>query len=57
MIDRINGLLILAREWQRGQTVTEYAMILSALAIVVFISYRTMGTEVSDSLGIIDGTL
>jgi Flp pilus assembly pilin Flp len=37
-------------EWQkrlsRGQTMTEYALIMAAVAIVVFITYETMGQDI-----------
>jgi Flp pilus assembly pilin Flp len=32
----------------RGQTMAEYAMILSAIAVVVFVVYRTMGQTVEN---------
>jgi Flp pilus assembly pilin Flp len=42
---------------QPGQTMTEYALILSALAVVVFVGYQTMGTRISTLLGVVDGRL
>jgi Flp pilus assembly pilin Flp len=57
MMDRINGLFICAREWQKGQTMTEYALILSAVAVVVFIGYQTMGTDIKGLLNAIDNQL
>jgi Flp pilus assembly pilin Flp len=30
----------------KGQTMTEYALIMSAVAVVVFVSYQVMGQDV-----------
>jgi Flp pilus assembly pilin Flp len=30
----------------RGQTMTEYALIMAAVAVVVFVIYQTMGTDI-----------
>ena len=39
-----------AREWQKGlskgQTMTEYALIMAAVAIVVFATYEVMGQDI-----------
>jgi len=45
------------REWQKGQTMTEYALILSAVAVVVFLGYQTMGSTISSLLGTVDTSL
>ncbi len=45
------------REWRQGQTMTEYALILSAVAVVVFIGYETMGTSVQNLLNSVDTQL
>ncbi len=46
-----------AREWNRGQTMTEYALILSAVAVVVYIGYQTMGGDISSLLTAVDSNL
>jgi Flp pilus assembly pilin Flp len=56
-MDFINRLYVKATEWRKGQTMTEYALILSAVAVVVFIGYKTMGTDISSLLGTIDSQL
>ena len=48
---------LLAREWNRGQTMTEYALILSAVAVVVYIGYQTMGGDITSLLSSLDGNL
>jgi Flp pilus assembly pilin Flp len=42
------------RGLSKGQTMTEYALILSAVAVVVFAAYNLMGTDISTLLGTID---
>ncbi len=44
-------------EWRRGQTMTEYALILSAVAVVVFVGYQVMGTTINALLTNVDGKL
>jgi Flp pilus assembly pilin Flp len=46
-----------AREWSKGQTMTEYALILSAVAVVVYIGYQTMGGDISSLLTAVDSNL
>jgi len=45
------------REWSRGQTMTEYALILSAVAIVVFVGYQTMGQKITSLISSIDNQI
>ncbi len=35
------------RALAKGQTMTEYALILAAVAIVVFVTYQTMGNDIN----------
>ena len=53
----LNRCLIRVGEWQGVQTVTEYAMILSAVAVVVFVTYQVMGQDVSSLVNKVDTTL
>jgi Flp pilus assembly pilin Flp len=41
----------------KGQTMTEYALILAAVAIVAFISYEVMGQDISKLVNNIDSAL
>ena len=50
-------MYVKVREASRGQTMTEYALILSAVAVVVFVGYQTMGTDISSLLTGVDGQL
>ncbi|MHB8381874.1 MAG: Flp family type IVb pilin [Candidatus Binataceae bacterium] len=50
-------MYVKAREASRGQTMTEYALILSAVAVVVFVGYQTMGTHITTMLTGLDAQL
>ncbi|MGH7843031.1 MAG: Flp family type IVb pilin [Candidatus Binataceae bacterium] len=41
----------------KGQTMTEYALILAAVAVVVFVTYQTMGTDIGTLVGKINPDL
>ena len=56
-MNTISKLVVRAREYQRGQTMAEYALILAAVAVVVFIGYQTMGTTITTMLTTVDGKL
>ena len=45
------------REQLRGQTMTEYALILAAVAIVVFVTYEVMGQDIGSMVNNIDTAL
>jgi Flp pilus assembly pilin Flp len=49
------------REFQKklskGQTMTEYALILAAVAVVVFVTYEVMGQDISTLVNGIDSDL
>jgi Flp pilus assembly pilin Flp len=49
--------IVKVREQMRGQTMTEYALILAAVAIVVYAGYQTMGTDIQTLLNSIDAKL
>jgi Flp pilus assembly pilin Flp len=46
-----------AQNWHRGQTMTEYALILAAVAVVVYAGYKTMGTSITSLLSSVDSNL
>jgi Flp pilus assembly pilin Flp len=50
-------LYVKADGFARGQTMAEYALILAAVAVVVFAGYQTMGTTITTLLGSVDGKL
>jgi len=56
-MDKIARMFVKVREYQRGQTMAEYALILAAVAVVVFIGYQLMGTTITTLLTSVDGKL
>jgi Flp pilus assembly pilin Flp len=54
---KLTTMLVKVREYQRGQTMAEYALIMSAVAVVVFVGYQLMGTTVTTLLSSVDGKL
>ena len=45
------------RDYRKGQTMTEYALILAAVAIVVFVVYEVMGQDIGTLVSNIDNAL
>jgi len=56
-MDALTRMFVKLREYQRGQTMAEYALILAAVAVVVYVGYQAMGTTVSSVLGSVDNQL
>lgn len=54
---KITRMFVKMREYQRGQTMAEYALILAAVAVVVFIGYQLMGTTITTLVTSVDGKL
>jgi Flp pilus assembly pilin Flp len=53
----LTKLVVRVREYQRGQTMAEYALILAAVAVVVFVGYQIMGTTITGLLSSVDTNL
>jgi len=53
----LTKLFVKAREWPKGQTMTEYALILAAVAVVVFVTYQIMGQDINSLVNNIDKQL
>ena len=56
-MDTIRKLYVKADQFARGQTMTEYALILAAVAVVVFAGYQTMGSDINALLSTVDTKL
>ena len=56
-MDLIRKLYVKADAMARGQTMAEYALILAAVAVVVFVGYQTMGTTITRLLTSVDAKL
>jgi hypothetical protein len=46
-----------ARLFHKGQTLTEYALLLSGVGIVAYSGYKTMGNAIKSLLTTVDGQL
>jgi len=46
-MDLITRNFVRLRESMRGQTMAEYAFVVSAIAVVVFVSYQLMGQDLN----------
>jgi Flp pilus assembly pilin Flp len=50
-MDTVNKMYVkvqnLLKSLRRGQTMTEYALILAAIAVVVFVTYEVMGQDIT----------
>jgi Flp pilus assembly pilin Flp len=53
----LTRMFVKARELRKGQTMTEYALILAAVAIVVFVTYQVMGQDIGSMVNKIDTSL
>jgi Flp pilus assembly pilin Flp len=56
-MDFITRMFVRTREWHKGQTMTEYALILAAVAVVVYAGYEAMGTSITTLLSSVDSNL
>jgi Flp pilus assembly pilin Flp len=56
-MDFITKVFVRAQNWGRGQTMTEYALIMAAVSVVVYAGYKTMGTSITGLLTVVDGNL
>jgi len=56
-VDTIRKLYAKAETLARGQTMAEYALILAAVAVVVYVGYQAMGTTITSMLGTVDTSL
>jgi Flp pilus assembly pilin Flp len=49
-MESVTRAWVKVREWHKrlskGQTMTEYALIMAAVAVVVFVTYETMGQDI-----------
>jgi Flp pilus assembly pilin Flp len=56
-METVTRFVVRVREYHRGQTMAEYALILAAVAVVVFVGYQLMGTTITSLLTSVDGKL
>jgi Flp pilus assembly pilin Flp len=53
----LNRILVKVHEWHKGQTMTEYALILAAVAVVVFVTYQVLGQDINSLVNTVDKQL
>jgi len=56
-MDLIRKLYVKADGFARGQTMAEYALIVAAIAVVVYAGYQTTGNTISTLVVNVDGKL
>ncbi len=60
-VNLLTMLYVKVREFHKGltkgQTMTEYALILAAVAVVVFVTYEVMGQQINTLVNFIDSDL
>jgi len=56
-MNTIRKLHVRLDSFTRGQTMAEYALILAAVAVVVYVGYQTMGTTLTTMLTTVDTSL
>ena len=56
-MDKLTKLFVKATEGERGQTMAEYALIMAAVGVIVFVAYQTMGTSITSVLGTVNTDL
>jgi Flp pilus assembly pilin Flp len=56
-MNSIRKMYVKVQNMQRGQTMTEYALILASVAVVVFITYEVMGQDISKMVNSVDSAL
>lgn len=60
-VNFLTALYVKIREFHKGlskgQTMTEYALILAAVAVVVFVTYEIMGQDISALVQLVDSDL
>ena len=54
---QITRIFVRVREYQPGQTMAEYALIMAAVAVVAFAGYQAMGTTITTLVSTIDANL
>lgn len=56
-MNRLIGMYVKVRELRMGQTMTEYALILAAIAVAVFASYELLGNDIKNLVNTVGSSL
>jgi Flp pilus assembly pilin Flp len=56
-MDKLTRIFVRMTEGERGQTMAEYALIMAAVAVIVFVAYQKMGTTITTLLTTVNSQL
>jgi Flp pilus assembly pilin Flp len=56
-VEAVEGVRKRCSGGKKGQTMTEYALILAAVAIVAYVTYQVMGQDIGSMVNKIDSAL
>jgi len=56
-MDLLRKLYVKADSFARGQTMAEYVLIVSAVAVLVYAGYQTTGTTIGSLMNQVDGQM
>jgi Flp pilus assembly pilin Flp len=56
-MDLITKLWVKALERQRGQTMTEYVLIIAAVALVALVAYKALGNAITNEISNVTSNL
>jgi Flp pilus assembly pilin Flp len=56
-MEKLTRMFVRMTEGERGQTMAEYALIMAAVAVIVFVAYQKMGTTITTLLGTVNTQL
>ena len=56
-MELLTRMFVKVSEWRKGQTMTEYALILAAVAVVVFVTYQVLGQDINKMVNGVDAAL
>jgi Flp pilus assembly pilin Flp len=56
-MDRLNKWYLKLQEYQKGQTMAEYGLILAVVAVVALVGYKLLGTDISSLATTVAGDL
>lgn len=54
---KLKQMLLSIRDQSKGQSMTEYALILAAIAVIVFATYEVMGQDIGTMVSKVNSAL
>jgi len=56
-MDKLNKWYLRLREYQKGQTMAEYGLIMAAVAVVALVAYQLLGNDIVNLVNTVAGDL